>query len=368
MKKYEIAVVHGDGIGPEVCQSALDVLNATPGLDGVFDYVEFQGGAGHYLKSGTAFPDETRKGCRKAHAVLHGATGIPGVTYPDGTETGIEFGLQLRFALDIYANVRPIKLRPGVTSRLANRREGDIDYVIMRENTEGLYAARGGGVLLRGETAVDTLVMTRKGVERICRASFELARKRNGAPGDGKKRVTVVDKANVLRSYAFFRRIFDEVGEQYPDIERDYAYADAMTCYMVERPEHFDVVVTENMFGDIITDLGAATVGSMGMSPSAELGDHNGFFQAAHGSAPTIAGKNIANPYGTILSAAMMLQWLGERHGDARLSSASETIERSVNHAMLQASGLTRDLGGKASTTDITRLVIDGLQAAAVPA
>jgi 3-isopropylmalate dehydrogenase len=360
MKTYEIAVVHGDGIGPEVCQAAIDVLKATPAANAL-SFVEYSAGAAHYLKAGTAFPPETHAGCKKADAILHGAAGIPGVTYPDGTETGIEFGLQLRFQLDLYANVRPIKLRPGVTSRLRDRRAGDIDYVILRENTEGLYAARGNGVILRDELAVDSLVVTRKGIERICRAAFELARKRNGAPGDGKRRVTCCDKANVLRTYAFFRKIFDEVGEHYPDIEKDYAYADAMTVYLLERPEHYDVIVMENMFGDIMSDLAAATVGSMGMSPSSEIGDNHGFFQAAHGSAPTIAGQNIANPYGTILSAGSMLQWLGERHNDPRLIDAADLIERSVERAMMAPDGLTRDLGGKATTTGVTALVVKGL-------
>ncbi|MGE8943659.1 isocitrate/isopropylmalate dehydrogenase family protein [Leptospira interrogans] len=360
MKTYEIAVVHGDGIGPEVCQSALDVLKASS-VSNALSFIEYPAGAEHYLKTGTAFPDETYEGCKKADAILHGAAGLPGVTYPDGTETGIEFGLQLRFRLDLYANVRPIKLRPGVTSRLAGRKPGDIDYIILRENTEGLYAARGNGVVLRDETTVDSLVMTRKGIERICRSAFELSRKRNGAPLDGKRRVTCCDKANVLRSYAFFRKVFNEVAAQYPDIEADYAYADAMTCHLIERPGFYDVIVMENMFGDIMSDLAAASVGSMGMSPSSELGDNNGFFQAAHGSAPTIAGQNIANPYGTILSAASMLEWLGLRNSDARLLDAAAQIEKSVNAAMAAPTGLTRDLGGKASTSDITKLVIDGL-------
>jgi 3-isopropylmalate dehydrogenase len=360
MNTYQIAVVHGDGIGPEVCQAAINVLKATA-VSNALSFVEYQAGASHYLKTGTAFPEETYSGCKEAAAILHGAAGLPGVTYADGTETGIEFGLQLRFRLDLYANVRPIKLRPGVTSRLRDRNPGDIDYVILRENTEGLYAARGQGVNLRDELAVDSLVVTRKGIERICRAAFEIARKRNGAPGDGKKRVTVCDKANVLRTYAFFRKVFNEVAEQYPDIEADYAYADAMTVYLLERPEHYDVIVMENMFGDIMSDLAAATVGSMGMSPSSELGDNNGFFQAAHGSAPTIAGQNVANPYGTILSAGSMLDWLGERHADERLVSAAEEIERSVQQALLSPGGLTRDLGGNATTTDVTQLVIEGL-------
>lgn len=361
MKTYEIAVVHGDGIGREVCQSALSVIQALPGLTDAFTFKEYPAGAEEYLKSGSAFPDATYEGCRQADAILHGATGIPGVTYADGTETGIEFGLQLRFRLDLYANIRPIKLRPGIPSKLRDRKPGDIDYVIVRENTEGLYAARGNGVNLRDELAVDTLVMTRKGIERICRTAFELSRRRNGAPGDGKRRVTVCDKANVLRTYAFFRKIFNEVAEQYPDIEADYAYADAMTCHLIERPEHYDVIVTENMFGDIISDLAAVTVGSMGMSPSAELGAEHGFFQAAHGSAPTIAGMNIANPYGTILSGAAMLQWLGERHSDQRLLLAAAAVEHGVSAAMRSPNGLTRDLGGTATTSGITELVIGNL-------
>ena len=363
MKTYEIAVVQGDGIGPEVCQAAIDVLKATS-IANALSFVEYPAGAQEYLKSGTAFPDPTYEGCKRADAVLHGAAGLPGVTYPDGTETGIEFGLQLRFRLDLYANVRPIKLRPGVTSRLRNRKPGDIDYVILRENTEGLYAARGNGVILRDEVAVDSLIVTRRGTERICRAAFELSRSRSGAPGDGKKRVTCCDKANVLRSYAFFRKVFDEVADGYPDVERDYAYADAMTVHLLERPEHYDVIVMENMFGDIMSDLAAATVGGMGMSPSSELGDANGFFQAAHGSAPTIAGQNVANPYGTILSAASMLHWLGNRHGDERLLAAARGIEDSVEAALAAPGGLTRDLGGAATTSGIARLVADGLGAA----
>lgn len=361
MRTYEIAVVDGDGIGREVCQSALSVVKACPGLADAFRFSAYSAGAEEYRRSGTAYPDETFQGCRKADAILHGATGIPGVTYPDGTETGIEFGLQTRFRLDLYANVRPIKLRPGVESRLRDRKAGDIDYVIIRENTEGMYAARGSGVVLRDETAVDSLVVTRKGIERISRFAFELARTRSGAPSDGKKRVTLCDKANVLRSYAFFRKVFNEVAEQYPDIEADYAYADAMTCHLIERPEFYDVIVTENMFGDIISDLAAVTVGSMGMSPSSELGDSHGFFQAAHGSAPTIAGQNIANPYGTILSAASMLQWLGERHQDRRLTQAGVAVENAVNASMGAPGGLTRDLGGQATTSDVTARVIEAL-------
>ena len=358
--KYQIAVVRGDGIGPEVCDSAVKVVVQAVGASRL-DLVDLPAGAEHYRKTGNALPEETFKACAGADAILHGAAGIPGVVYPDGTEAGIEFGLKLRFRLDIYANVRPIKLYPNVVSPLRGREAGSIDYVILRENTEGLYAARGGGNLLHDEIATDTLVITRKGTERIVRQAFELSRQRNGALRDGKRRVTCCDKANVLRSYAFFRKVFDDVAKDYPDVERDYAYADAIMVHMVKRPDFYDVIVTENMFGDIISDLGAVSVGGMGMSPSAELGDSHGFFQAAHGSAPDIAGQNVANPIGTILAGAMMLKWLGDRKGDASLSEASTRIERAVETVMGEGRVLPRDVGGKSSTTEITKAVCNAL-------
>jgi 3-isopropylmalate dehydrogenase len=326
------------------------------------DLVDLPAGAVHFQQTGSALPEETFHACAKADAILHGAAGIPGVVYPDGTEAGIEFGLKLRFRLDIYANVRPIKLYPNVVSPLRGRDAGSIDYVILRENTEGLYAARGGGNLLHDEIATDTMVITRKGTERIVRQAFEISRKRNGALKDGKRRVTCCDKANVLRSYAFFRSVFDDVAKDYPDVETDYAYADAIMVHMVKRPDFYDVIVTENMFGDIISDLGAVTVGGMGMSPSAELGDNNGFFQAAHGSAPDIAGQNVANPIGTILAGAMMLKWLGDRKADPSLNEASQRIERAVDLVMREGDVLPRDIGGTSSTTEITAAICKALK------
>ncbi len=360
--QYEIAVVMGDGIGPEVCSAAIQVLNAVPGLSDKLAFREVPAGAEHYRRTGDAFPESTFEACKRAHAVLHGAAGIPGVTYPDGTEAGLDFGLQLRFRLDLYGNVRPIRLLPGVVGPLRKFEAKQIDYVILRENTEGLYAARGNGTVLRDEVAADTLLVTRKGVERIARLAFELSRKRNGAPRDGKRRVTLCDKANVLRSYAFFRKVFTEVAAQYPDIEVDYCMVDAMTVHLVERPDWYDVIVAENMFGDIISDLGAATVGGMGMSPSAEIGESNGFFQASHGSAPTIAGKNLANPHGTILSAGYMLRWLGERHGDAALVQAADRVERAVEEVLASGIGVTRDIGGQAGTREATEAVCKAVQ------
>ena len=210
--------------------------------------------------------------------------------------------------------------------------------------------------------AVDTLVQTRSGIERIVRKAFELARQSGGAPRDGVRRVTCCDKANVLRSYAFFRSVFDEVAEVYPDIATQHALVDAMAMHLVLKPGHFNVIVCENMFGDILSDLAAATVGGMGMAPSAEIGDTKGFFQAAHGSAPDIAGKGIANPYGTILSAAAMLDWLGQGHGDDRLRKAADRIRR-VTEACLADGLLSADLKGTSSTGDITASVCRRLAA-----
>ncbi|BCG71759.1 3-isopropylmalate dehydrogenase [Mesorhizobium sp. 113-1-2] len=361
---YEIAVVHGDGIGPEVCAATVEVVKAALGSNSPLRFSDYPAGAEHFLKTGQSFPEPTFQACRAADAILHGAGGLPGVVHPDGTEAGLDFTLRLRFELDLYANIRPIRLFEGVQSPLSGIKAGDIDYIILRENSEGLYAARGSGALLRGEVAVDTLVQTRSGIERIVRKAFELARQSNGAPRDGLRRVTCCDKANVLRSYAFFRSVFDEVAHGYPDIATEYALVDAMAMHLVLKPGHFNVIVSENMFGDILSDLAAATVGGMGMAPSAEIGDANGFFQAAHGSAPDIAGKGIANPYGTILSAASMLDWLGHKHQDGRLNQAAERI-RGVTEACLAGGLLSADLKGSASTREITHSVCDRLAAAA---
>ena len=355
IQHYNIVTIDGDGIGPEVCQSAIAVLRQACG-----DRLRFtaaDGGASHYRQTGAVLPQATFDACRDSHAILHGAAGLPGVTYPDGTEVGNDLHLQLRFRLDLYANVRPIKLYRGVTSPLSGWQAGGIDYVIVRENTEGLYASRGAGVNLRGEVCTDTLVVTRKGVERVARFAFELARSRQGAPRDGRRRVTVCDKANILRSYAFFRQVCNEVAAAYTDVEIDYAYADAITVHLLKKPDFYDVIVTENMFGDIISDLGAGTVGGLGIAASAELGDAHGLFQGAHGSAPDIAGRNLASPIATILSGALMLRWLAERHADAALRTAAESVEQAVQAVLARGEHVPRDLGGTTSCTDMTEAV-----------
>ncbi|WP_421726172.1 isocitrate/isopropylmalate dehydrogenase family protein [Bauldia sp.] len=352
VERLRIAVVPGDGIGPEVCAAAIEVLKAA--VDGVadLDLATYPAGAETYRSTGDAYPPETLRGCRDADAVLHGAAGLPDVTFPDGTEAGQDFSQKTRATLDLYANIRPVRTWPTVSPAVTSALSRPVDYIIVRENTEGLYASRGGGTLLRDQVATDTIVMTREGIERVVRKAADLARRRGGAPRDGKRRVTVVDKANVLRGYAFFRKVALEVLEDYPDVETECILVDAMTTFMVREPERFDVVVTENIFGDILSDLGAATVGGLGLAPSAEIGDSHGCFQSVHGSAPDIAGKGIANPIATILSAAMMLDWFGERRRNAELSKAGERIRTAVEEVLSAGECLTPDLGGTSSTVE----------------
>ncbi|MGC3987270.1 MAG: isocitrate/isopropylmalate dehydrogenase family protein [Pseudorhodoferax sp.] len=356
MRSYDIATIEGDGIGPEVCRAAVTVLGEACG-SGLLRFANLDGGALHYQRSGAVLPEETFAACRSMHAMLHGAAGLPGVTYPDGTEVGNDLHLQLRFKLDLFANVRPVRLYAGVQSPLSGWQPGRIDYVVVRENTEGLYASRGAGVNLRGELVTDQLVVTRKGTERVAKFAFELARRRKGAPRDGRRRVTVCDKANILRSYAFFRAVCDEVAAGYPDVDIDYAYADAITVHMLKKPDFYDVIVAENMFGDIISDLGAGTVGGLGIAASAELGEHHGLFQGAHGSAPDIAGQDLASPVATVQSGALMLRWLGEQHGDEALHAGAERVERAVEAVLAEGRVVPRDLGGQASCTAMTEAI-----------
>ncbi len=368
MGAYSIAVLAGDGIGPEVIAETVKVLDAaiaaTPGLK--LSYTDYEVGAALYRRTGVAMPAEVFEACKQADAILFGAVGLPDVRLPDGTEAHGEVMFKLRFDLDLYAGIRPIKLYRGVPGALAAGKP--IDYVIMRENVEGLYASRFGGCLLRGEVATDTIIITRTGTRKIVDYAFRIASRRHGRPGDGRRVVTCVDKANVLRSYAFFRRIYDEVAAGYPEIARDYAYVDAMTAWQVLYPDQYDVVVAENMFGDIISDLGAGTVGGLGMAPSADVGDRWGLFQPSHGTAPTIAGKGIANPIATILSGRMMLEWLAERHADEAAAAAARRIEDAVAYVLAQGKHLTQDLGGSARTAEVGDAVASAVAAGrAVP-
>jgi 3-isopropylmalate dehydrogenase len=357
---YSIAVLPGDGIGPEVTGEAVKALRAVerafPGLG--FEIKEYPMGALCYRETGDDLPPETFEACKQADAILFGSAGLPDIRYPDGTE--ITPQLTLRFKLDLYAGVRPIKKFGGVRPVLAG--DPAIDYVILRENTEGLYASRGSSVRIGDELAVDKMVITRKGTEKIVRYAFRLARRARGAPADGKRRVTCVDKANVLGSMAFFRETFYREATNYRDILSEHVYVDAMTVFMVQKPQWFNVVVSENMFGDILSDLGAGTIGGMGLAPSGDVGDTHGLFQASHGSAPDIAGRGVANPIAQILSAAMMLDWLGERKSDAQAKMSAKAIEDAVAGVLTDLRFHTADLGGKAGTVEVGDAVADKIR------
>ncbi|MGD9333122.1 MAG: isocitrate/isopropylmalate dehydrogenase family protein [Desulfobacterales bacterium] len=322
-QSYWITILPGDGIGPEIVEATLDILETVQELSGRFALIyEFhQAGAECYRETGQPITADALEAFERANATLKGPVGLPGVRKPDGTEAGL-LGGALRVDFDLYANVRPIKLFPNVQTPLAMNAPGSIDYVILRENSEGLYLSRGVGLKTR-DAATDCMMMTRRGCERISRYAFRLAlEKHRGAPQDGVRRVTLVDKSNVLRSYAFFRDIFQRVSLDYPEVATECLYMDAAAAALVNRPGHFHVIVTENMFGDILSDLGGATIGGLGMCPAANIGDRLAYFEPIHGSAPDIAGKNLANPTSQILSAAMMLQHLGEPEAAVMLKKA----------------------------------------------
>ena len=322
-KTYRIVVLPGDGIGPEIVDAALDVLETVQEVAGGFSltYEFHKAGAACYRDTGEAITAEALEAFRTADATLKGPVGLPEVRKPDGTEAGLLGGI-LRVGFDLYANVRPIRLYPNAATPLSGYEPDGIDYVIIRENTEGLYLSRGLG-LVTPHAATDTLLLTAHGCERIARFAFQTAlKKQRGAPEDGRKRVTLVNKSNVLRSFAFFRRIFLDVAGDFPEVAAECLYVDAAAAALVGRPQHFHVIVTENLFGDILSDLGGATIGGLGMCPSANIGEHRSYFEPIHGSAPDIAGRSLANPVSQIMSATMMLDYLGETTAAALLEAA----------------------------------------------
>lgn len=358
-RTLRLGVIAGDGIGPELVASALAVLEAVGQGHGlVFDVTPEDGGADTYRRTGSALGpgvlDRIRSGTYDA--VLKGPVGLPDVRQPDGTEGGLLGGL-LRLGLDTYANVRPIRLLAGVAAPVTHR-AGDIDYVIVRENTEGLYLSRGAGVA-NSRAASDQMMMTREGVLRVVRYAFALAGTRSGAPEDGVRRVTCVDKSNVLRSMAFFRAIFDEVAHDFPDVEAGHRYADAAAHDLVAHPQQFDVLVMENFLGDLLSDLGAATAGGLGMCPSANIGDGAAYFEPVHGSAPSIAGRALANPTSQVLSAALLLDHVGE-------SAAAEAVRAAVEAAYAAGDIVVLPSGSPAGgTRSVTRAFVTHLRAAA---
>jgi 3-isopropylmalate dehydrogenase len=321
MKSYDIALIGGDGTGPEVAREAVKVLEAAARrFDLKLNFVPFDFGGDRYLRTGEVLPDNAADELRKFPAILLGAIGHPDVK-PGILEKGIL--LRLRFELEQYINLRPVKLYDARFCPLKDKTPADVDFVVVRENNEGLYTGA-GGFLFKGtahEVAVQESVNTRRGVERCLRFAFEFTRRRNR-----RKKLTLCGKTNVL-TYAWdlWERAFHEIGaKEYPDIERDYAHVDATTMWFVKNPEWFDVIVTDNMFGDIITDLGAMVQGGMGIAAGGNLNPAGtSMFEPIGGSAPKYTGKNVINPLAAICAGQMLLDFLGEK-------PAAEAIERAV--------------------------------------
>jgi 3-isopropylmalate dehydrogenase len=321
---YRIAVLPGDGTGPEVVAEGLKVLEAAAGKFGFkYETTSFDFGGDRFLKTGETLTDESIEELRSFNAIYLGAIGHPDVK-PGILEKGIL--LRLRFALDQYINLRPVKLLPGVETPIKGKGPEDIDFVVIRENTEGLYAGAGGSLRYGtpDEVAVQESINTRKGVERCIRYAFDYCRKRGG-----KKKLTLCGKTNVL-TYAFdlWERTFYEVAKEYDDIETDYAHVDAICMWMVKNPEWFDVIVTDNMFGDIITDLGAMVQGGMGIAAGGNINPESAsMFEPIGGSAPKYTGQGIINPLAAICACQMMLEFLGEDEAAAQIEmSVTETI------------------------------------------
>lgn len=354
-----VALIHGDGIGKDVTNATVAVVDAAIKHRGAppINYDLILAGAAHFAATGLDIEPDGEERAGKADAIFLGAIGLPTIRHPDGTE--ISPHLRLRDKFGLYAGIRPVKAYPNAPQRLADPRAANIDMIILRESTEGLFysaAANGGGEII-GDTEVrDTLRITRSTTEKLHRFGFRLAEKRKARGKHGK--LTCVDKANVFNSMAFFRKIYNEVKSEFPQIEADYNYVDAQALCLVRNPWDYDVMVMENMFGDILSDLAGGLVGGMGMAACAEIGDQHGLFQPAHGSAPDIMGQNKANPLAAILSGAMMLEYLAEKTDEIKYQDAATLIESAVDTGFEDNALRPMEFGGDMSTTEVTAELI----------
>ncbi|MEM7207255.1 MAG: isocitrate/isopropylmalate family dehydrogenase [Pseudomonadota bacterium] len=357
-KIAHVALIKGDGIGVEVIDAALRVLNAaTQNTDCKLEFREIQAGASLYAETGQDIETNGEETVGECDAILLGAIGLPNIRHDDGTE--ISPHLRLRDRYGLYAGVRPVKSYPNAPNKLADPRASMIDLIILRESTEGLFysaAVHGRSQVIGDKEVRDTLRITRSTTEKLHRFGFKLAERRKAKGYKGE--LTCVDKANVFTSMAFFRRIFDEIKPEFPGVVASYNYVDAQALDFIRRPWEFDVLVTENMFGDILSDLAGGLVGGMGMAACAEIGDEIALFQPAHGSAPDIMGKDLANPLATILSAAMMLQYLADKLEIESLSHASEAIDAAVQRGFEKNALLPCEFGGDMGTHAITDAVL----------
>lgn len=337
MVRYTISLIPGDGIGPEQMQATLKVLNAVERKFGIsFKFLELKAGDRCYEELGTPLPDETIEAIKNSHACLKGPVG----------ETAADVIVRLRILFDLYANVRPAKSYPNIPCLKPN-----IDLVIVRENTEDVYR---GIEFQIGDSAIALRIITKKGCERIAKYAFELAKKR-------KKKVTAVHKANVMRkTCGLFAKICREISSQYPDVQYEELYVDAAAMRLIKSPEDFDVIVTTNMFGDILSDEAAQLIGGLGVAPAANIGENFAIFEPVHGSAPKLAGKGIANPISLILTSKLMFEWMSSRYKDSKLSEAAKSIEKAVIRTLSQGV-MTPDLGGNAKTVEVGEIVAENL-------
>jgi isocitrate/isopropylmalate dehydrogenase len=379
-----VVALGGDGTGPEVLEHSLKVLKVVAEWSGVeFQVERVDCGGQYYLKHGRDWPEGSEQKCSEADVILLGAVGWPApdgsgpVTMSDGKMAGWSPVIGNRIRLDLYANIRPVKLYEGVKQRIHGKPQsvwqpGQVDMIILRENTEDLYSGIGGTLRPGGQdkVAVDTRVITWEASEKVIRKAFEVCRARSqGAPKDGKKRLTAVVKDNVMQGCKLFAKVFRQVGQEYPEIEQETAIVDAFTQWLIGQPEHYDVVVTTNMFGDIVTDLASVLQGGMGMAVGCNTGDHHAMFEPIHGSAPKYAGQDKVNPLAMILSLKEALAWLATRpkfSAQAQaFNQAATALETAVEQVLKEGRVLTYDLIGEekaSSGTQVTAAVIEHLR------
>jgi 3-isopropylmalate dehydrogenase len=354
-----LALIQGDGIGVDVSDAALAITQAALSRCGlpIPEVTHIRAGAGYFAETGQDIEPDGEIRAGEADAIFLGAIGLPSVRHTDGTE--ISPHLRLRDRFELYAGVRPVKAYPNAPQRLVDPRAGQVDMVILRESTEGLFysaAVHGRSQVIGDEEVRDTLRITRSVTERLHRFGFRLAQKRRERGKTGK--LTCVDKANVFTSMAFFRKIFDEVKSEFPDVDTSYNYVDAMALDLVRQPWAFDVMVTENMFGDILSDLAGGLVGGMGMAACAEIGAIHALFQPAHGSAPDIMGQDKANPLAAILSGALMLDYLADRLSVPAYADAALLIETAVETGFQQNRLRPMEFGGDMGTEAVTNEIL----------